>query len=194
MQQRAACRPRPPSVATGASRGREQHPVNCVSWDQAVAYCAWKGKRLPTEIEWEYAARGAMSHKFPWGDDNPATPGKPETDLCWKQAGTCIVAQYAGTALGAVAAVGLYDMAGNVYEWTSSHLCPYPLIAPGCDAGDGACSWPDPQTGVLMDRGRCRLNRGGAYNIMDPKYVHMAYRDPSPIGAQYPGLGFRCAR
>ena len=168
--------------------GREQHPINCVTWDQAVAYCDSLGKRLPTEIEWEYAARGPLSPEYPWG----ATA--PTTDLCWNRTSTCEVGQFSSTLLGAVVADGLYDMGGNVYEWTSSHLCPYPITDPNCDPGAAACTWPDAQTGMVMYMGPCRINRGGSYRVTNAKYVHAGYRDPDPVAHQSPGVGFRCAQ
>src|SRR5690606_17832947 len=66
----------PPAVMlndrpTWAVPGKENHPINGVTWNQAVEYCAWKGKRLPTEAEWEFAARGDDARIFPWGNGTP---------------------------------------------------------------------------------------------------------------------------
>jgi formylglycine-generating enzyme required for sulfatase activity len=100
---------------------RADHPVNCVDLTQASAYCAWKGKRLPTEAEFEWAARnGRAANAYAWGDEAPAD------QLCWngegssagklQRSGTCPVGSYprGGTKTGIV------DLAGNVWEWTSS--------------------------------------------------------------------------
>ncbi|MEI7892598.1 MAG: SUMF1/EgtB/PvdO family nonheme iron enzyme [Myxococcales bacterium] len=102
------------------SRNRGNHPVNCIDWLQASAYCKAVAKRLPTEEEWEYAARGVDGREYPWGNE------PPEKQLCWVGEGsdlgkgnrntTCPVGSYpAGRSL-----FGLDDMSGNVWEWTSS--------------------------------------------------------------------------
>jgi sulfatase modifying factor 1 len=95
---------------------RSDHPVNCIDAHQAEAYCAFAGKRLPTEREWEYAARGgAEERRYSWGEDDP-TPDR----ACYAHAGTCPVASFPPGAFG------LHDMSGNVWEWTSSWFGPYP--------------------------------------------------------------------
>jgi formylglycine-generating enzyme required for sulfatase activity len=88
---------------------RQNHPVNCVDWRQATAFCAWLGKRLPSEEEWEYAARGTDGRTHPWG------AGKPGNQLCWDTEGTCEV----GSFPSGKSPFGVLDMAGNVAEWTS---------------------------------------------------------------------------
>ncbi len=89
---------------------KQDHPINCVDWNQASSYCSWKKKRLPSDEEWEWAARGqARATTYPWGND------EPDSRACWKQEGTCAVGSHpAGDAPG-----GIHDLAGNVWEWTS---------------------------------------------------------------------------
>jgi uncharacterized protein with von Willebrand factor type A (vWA) domain len=92
-------------------RGRESHPINCVDWHQADAYCRGTGGTLPSDDEWEYAARGIDGREFPWGS---APPG---SQLCWGRSdGTCRVGSFRAGA----SPFGALDMAGNVWEWTRS--------------------------------------------------------------------------
>jgi formylglycine-generating enzyme required for sulfatase activity len=103
-----------PDCNTGAA-GREEHPINCVNGSQAVAYCAWVGKRLPTEGEWKFAAWYSDGRLYPWGDENP------EDQLCWSggsegpRDSTCPVGSFPED----MSLFGPLDMAGNVNEFVS---------------------------------------------------------------------------
>jgi formylglycine-generating enzyme required for sulfatase activity len=111
----------------GIPPGKENHPVNYISWFDANDYCHWVGKRLPSESEWEKAARGADGLRFPWG--NTFDPMKANTPQHWlaleKEADTTPV----GSFEGGKSPYGLYDMAGNLYEWTANWYKPYPQNA-----------------------------------------------------------------
>lgn len=105
----------------GDSPAHEQFPVNCVDWKQATAYCAAQEKRLPTEEEWEWAARGTTkAWKFPWGDKAPwEESNEPPDGVCWRRPQGdpgCI----AGTSRQDVSPEGIHDLFGSVTEWTSS--------------------------------------------------------------------------
>jgi formylglycine-generating enzyme required for sulfatase activity len=94
---------------------RVQHPINCVTWKQADQFCAARGQRLPTEAEWEFAARGGEKYlEYSWGNESP------DGRTCWKQPHSCAVKSFAPGAFG------LFDMTGNVWEWVSDYYGPYP--------------------------------------------------------------------
>ena len=146
--------------------GREQHPVNCVAYAQAAAYCAWIGRRLPTEEEWEYAASGKAKRLYAWGSTPPAgriCAGRPD-------AGTCAIGSFDAGATPE----GMRDVTGNVWEWTSSDYCFY-----------------DPQIECKHDQ---KVARGGGWFSADPKVVRTQVRQGYPPAQQSANVGFRCAR
>jgi len=143
-----------------------QRPVVFVTWPAASAYCAWAGKRLPSEAEWEFAARGGLVNtEFPWGNAMPDSSS----------------ANWAGTKLGRTSDVGqfpangygLFDMAGNVWEFVA-------------DRWDKADTRPEtPDTRHVIKGGSFE---GAAVNM------RVRYRDSHPSGGAGPHVGFRCAR
>jgi formylglycine-generating enzyme required for sulfatase activity len=181
--QAGECRPAtsPNSFCTWGKVGMEQHPMNCVDWNEAKAYCEWTGGRLPTEAEWEFAARGNDGRKYPWGNKTPTR------ELCWdgegndlgkgNRHGTCPVGHY----LADASPFGVLDMAGNVWEWTADSYDPYTSEA----QRDPDRSQPDASH---------RIYRGGGWNDDDPSGVRAPLRVKNDPGNRFSILGFRCAR
>jgi formylglycine-generating enzyme required for sulfatase activity len=110
---------------TWGVRGKEDHPVNCVTWDQAVAYCAWEGKRLPSDVEWEWAARGAeRAGRYPpgadkWSSDERACVGGGSRDSIRLRRGFEFTCRVGAFPLGDNV-LGIQDLEGNVSEWTTT--------------------------------------------------------------------------
>ena len=163
----------PPSTGSSYNWGvgdRDNHPINGVDWNQSRAYCQWRGGDLPTEAQWEYAARGADGRIYPWGNDAPAS------QLCWSRSSTCAVQSYPS----GNSPFGLFDMAGNVWEWTRDFYASYTSAA--------AIDPTGPTSGTN------RVFRGGSWYFTSATSVRAAVRfDSSPSVRNY-YFGFRCAR
>jgi formylglycine-generating enzyme required for sulfatase activity len=176
--------------------GRKSHPVNCLDWFRAETYCKAKQQRLPTEAEWELAARGTDGRKFPWGNDAGNETYMNAGGLEWKKwlvdhgmpapANLMYQAEdgYAGTApVGkfprAMTQSGHLDMVGNVWEWTSDWFETYKDEAQ-----------VNPKGPAIGDR---KAIRGGGFNGEIQTWVNPAARYHQLATASVHAIGFRCA-
>ena len=186
------------------AEGLAKHPINCVDWDQAAAFCkaAAPHGRLPTEAEWEFSARGPDGRKFPWGDDWPSASWLNACDkscVAWgKKNRVEEKAMYAdddgyattapvGSFPKGASRYGVEDVVGNVWEWTADWYAPY-AEASGANAVSSNPRGPDAEVD-----GQGRVIRGGAWNGAYPAWVRPTFRyHDAPAKKSY-GVGFRCA-
>ena len=189
-----ACWRRPEGKGSNL-KGKKDFPVVHIAWDDAAAYAAWAQKRLPTEAEWEWAARGGLVGKpYCWGDTKPGEGGQwfanthqgsfPKEDTGLDGfVGVAPVAQFPPNRFG------LYDMSGNVWEWCSDWYDPtYYARAPHHNP-------PGPERGLPdVDGQEQRVRRGGSY-LCDDRYCRRylpSARDKNPPDSSASHTGFRC--
>ena len=186
---------------------RLAHPMNCVSWDQADLYCFWVQKRLPTEVEWEYAARGPKGHVYPWGDQLPtarlanacgleciAWSAKqelpvgvggvvggiwiwPVTETDFRDYDKWPTTAPVGSYPQGKSPFGVMDLAGNIAEWVSDYWCSSYGPERKCSAA--------------------RVIRGGSWLSTKRFQLRSANRSSGERmrrESRDPGVGFRCAR
>jgi formylglycine-generating enzyme required for sulfatase activity len=159
-----------------AAQGYENHPVAEVTWDGALAFCKWRGARLPTEVEWEAAARGKEARLYPWGNEPPSHERV-------QGSGRSGVTAPVGSKPGGATPEGVLDMAGSLAEWTSSAYRRYPYRA-----NDGR---EDPRPNVE------RTTRGGDY-VFDRSAENLrgtfrgGFSREADRGHRH--IGFRCVK
>jgi formylglycine-generating enzyme required for sulfatase activity len=171
---RATAPPAPPEQQQPAWTPTPAHPVTIVNWNEARTFCEAIGGRLPTEAEWEYAARGGRDGAvFPWGDQSPTDRAGAVNGVAFESDSPKPVRSFAPNGYG------LYDMAGNVWEWVADWYGRY-------EAGPAT----DPRGPAS---GQARAVRGGSYGDDDGN-LRLSNRSANLARNRNLNIGFRCAR
>lgn len=178
------------STCNGDREDRKDHPANCMSGTNAEAYCKWAGRRLPTEEEWEFAARGVEGRRYPWGD---APPGPDRLNMCGLECHGFFKTRYGvvfkttpevktedpfvftapvGSFPKGATPDGVLDLAGNVVEWTSSPYCPFD--EPHCKTDK-------------------RVEKGAGWLHHELREARASFRDSAKLSSTFANDGFRCA-
>jgi formylglycine-generating enzyme required for sulfatase activity len=179
----------------GGRGDRDNHPMNCLDWAQADAYCRWRGGRLPSEAEWELAARGTEQRVYPWGNAAPTRlmlnacdadcrsnferPGRPRPPAIHDSTDGFTATAPVGTFSGGASPYGALDMAGNVFEWTADWYGPYNAAPANNPHGP--------------TNGTNRVARGGHWFSGNAANVRGADRVEALPVTRLATLGFRCA-
>jgi formylglycine-generating enzyme required for sulfatase activity len=158
--------------AQGSQFDDQNRPVEQITWFEARDFCALRGGRLPTEREWEYAARGPDGLMYPWGDTWDANRAISRVNSGYQTAPV-------GSLSGGVSWVGAYDMSGNVYEWVSSVYMDYPYTANNED---------------LSGSSRGYVLRGASWLKYNSIYFSGSYRVAENSSFKFYNVGLRCAR
>jgi formylglycine-generating enzyme required for sulfatase activity len=174
---------------------KASHPINCVDWEMAAQYCREQGERLPTEAEWEFAARGPDGRKYPWGDDDPAAD---RLNACGKECmawglknGIDEKAMYdaddgfpntapVGSFPKGASRYGVEDVVGNVWEWVADWYGPYSPTESKAPTGP--------------TQGDEKVVRGGSWNGSYAAWVRPTFRYKDAPSKRSYGYGFRCAK
>jgi formylglycine-generating enzyme required for sulfatase activity len=181
-------------LCTASDPAKNDHPINCVTWEMASLYCKAQDKRLPTEAEWEYATRGPDGRVYPWGDQAPSaehlnacgsecvawgrTQKTPLEPLYAADDGFPTTAPVGRFEKGR-SRFGPYDVAGNVWEWVGDWFAPY--------------SKDEKKNPTGPDSGTRRVIRGGGWNGSYASWLRPSFRYAQDPSATSHGIGFRCA-